>query len=42
MSKKTLEIVTYAFSSGVFALALWYWIRQFESMFALLEMAAGG
>jgi hypothetical protein len=42
MNKTTLEILTYAFSTGVFALAIWYWVRQYESMLDLLRMAAGG
>jgi hypothetical protein len=41
MSKETLERLTYAFSTTVFVLAAWYWVRQWESMRALLEMAYG-
>ena len=41
MSRKNLERITYTFASGVFLLAGWYWIRQWNSMLELLEMAYG-
>ena len=41
MSKQTLERITCAFATGVFLLAAWYWIRQWNSMMELLEAAYG-
>lgn len=41
MSKTTLERLVYTFAAAVFVLAAWYWVRQWQSMMALLEMAYG-
>ena len=41
MSKEKLERITYVFATGVFLLASWYWIRQWNSMLELLEAAYG-
>ena len=41
MSKQNLERITYAFATGVLLLATWYWVRQWNSMMELLEMAYG-
>jgi len=41
MSKENLEKLTYTFATAVLVLAAWYWVRQWQSMLALLEMAGG-
>ncbi len=41
MSKNVLEKATFAFAAVVLVAAGWFWIRQIESVRALLEMAYG-
>lgn len=41
MSKNVLEKTVFAFATVVLAAAGWFWVRQIESVLALLEMAYG-
>lgn len=41
MSKNILEKITYVYAAGVIVLAGWFWVRQIESVRALLEIAYG-
>lgn len=41
MTKNVLEKTVFVFATAVLVAAGWFWIRQIESVRALLEMAYG-
>ena len=41
MSKNVLEKAAFVFATVVIVVAVWFWIRQIDSVLSLLEQAYG-